>query len=58
MHGRAAEAEDFVAVERLKYGGQMESYARAMAIDAQGKEIRVGLYYPMLPKLVWWTPET
>ena len=55
-HGRGAGVEDFVAAERLKYGSQMESYARAMRVDAGAKELRVGLYYPMLPKLIWWTP--
>jgi ATP-dependent helicase/nuclease subunit A len=52
-HGRVG-VEEFLAEEREKYGPQMETYARMMA---DGGEIRVGLYYPMLPRLIWWTPE-
>jgi ATP-dependent exoDNAse (exonuclease V) beta subunit len=43
--------EEFLAKERTKYAPQMEAYARVM------KGARVGLYYPMLPRLVWWKPE-
>jgi hypothetical protein len=43
--------EEFLAKERTKYAPQMEAYARVM------KGARVGLYYPMLPRFVWWTPE-
>jgi ATP-dependent helicase/nuclease subunit A len=48
--------ERFLEEERRKYGPQMETYARMMqASDAEG-ELRLGLYYPMLPRLVWWRP--
>jgi ATP-dependent exoDNAse (exonuclease V) beta subunit len=43
--------EEFLAKERAKYTAQMEAYARVM------KDARVGLYYPMLPRFIWWTPE-
>ena len=43
--------EEFLAKERTKYAPQMEAYARVT------KGARVGLYYPMLPRFVWWTPE-
>jgi ATP-dependent exoDNAse (exonuclease V) beta subunit len=56
-HGRGEGLEAFLAAERLKYAEQLESYARAMVADAGGREMRVGLYYPLLPKLFWWTPE-
>ena len=46
--------DNFLAGERTKYGAQMETYARMMK-DAE-HEIRVGLYYPMLPRLIWWIP--
>jgi hypothetical protein len=47
-------SEAFLLGQRAKYAGQMEAYARVM----QGEgEIRVGLYYPMLPRLIWWVPE-
>jgi ATP-dependent helicase/nuclease subunit A len=56
-HGRGIGVEEFLAEERKKYAPQMESYARAMGDVAEGKELRVGLYYPLLPKLLWWKPE-
>ena len=46
--------EAFLLGERTKYAGQMEAYARVMRDEG---DIRVGLYYPMLPRLIWWTPE-
>jgi ATP-dependent helicase/nuclease subunit A len=57
-HGRGVGVDAFLAEERLKYEPQLESYARAMIADAGDKELRVGLYYPMLPKLLWWKPVT
>jgi hypothetical protein len=45
--------EEFLTRERAKYSAQMEAYARVM----KAGEVRVGLYYPMLPRLVWWVPE-
>ena len=56
-HGRGVGVESFLAEERLRYAPQMESYARAIGVDADGKELRVGLYYPTLPQLLWWKPE-
>ena len=56
-HGRGVAIEAFIAGEREKYGPQMESYARAIAGDAGDKELRVGIYYPLLPRLIWWKPE-
>jgi ATP-dependent helicase/nuclease subunit A len=49
--------EEFLAEERLKYGPQMAAYARMMHSEAEPGQLRVGLYYPMLSKLVWWIPE-
>ncbi|MEO6911418.1 MAG: PD-(D/E)XK nuclease family protein, partial [Edaphobacter sp.] len=54
-HGREG-VDAFLAGEREKYDAQIETYARTMK-TAEG-EIRVGLYYPMLPRLVWWVPKT
>ncbi len=45
--------DEFLAGEKTKYAGQLETYARAIA----GDQVRVGLYYPMIPKLVWWKLE-
>jgi ATP-dependent exoDNAse (exonuclease V) beta subunit len=57
-HGRGSGVEAFLEAERLKYGAQMKSYAQAMAAASPAKELRVALYYPLLPKLVWWKPES
>jgi ATP-dependent helicase/nuclease subunit A len=54
-HGREA-MDKFLEGERTKYGPQMETYASMMKLNAEPGNIRVGLYYPMLPKLIWWTP--
>jgi hypothetical protein len=56
-HGREG-VEEFLAEERAKYGPQMDAYARAMADRVEDGRLRVGLYYPMLARLVWWVPQT
>ncbi len=55
-HGRE-DADDFLAEERAKYEPQMNAYARVMKDRAPEGRLRVGLYYPMLSRLVWWRPE-
>ncbi len=59
-HGRAG-VEEFLAEERVKYGAQMETYARVVRGETRAEVgaggLRVGLYYPMLARLVWWVPE-
>jgi ATP-dependent helicase/nuclease subunit A len=56
-HGRER-VDEFLVEERTKYAGQMKVYARMMNDRVTSGKLRVGLYYPMLPKLVWWAPET
>ncbi|MBB5346044.1 UvrD-helicase domain-containing protein [Tunturibacter empetritectus] len=56
-HGREG-LTGFLAEERIKYAEQMKVYARMMRGRVESGRLRVGLYYPMLPKLVWWEPET
>ena len=46
--------EAFLFGEREKYSPQMETYARMMH-RSTGGSIRLGLYYPLLPRLIWWT---
>jgi ATP-dependent exoDNAse (exonuclease V) beta subunit len=55
-HGREG-VEEFLAEERIKYGAQMDAYVRMMQDRVAAGKLRVGLYYPMLPRLVWWKPE-
>jgi ATP-dependent helicase/nuclease subunit A len=49
--------DEFLAEERAKYQNQMEAYAQMMSSYAESARLRLGLYYPMLPKLVWWEPK-
>jgi ATP-dependent helicase/nuclease subunit A len=56
-HGRER-VDEFLAEERTKYTDQMKVYARMMKDHVASGRLRVGLYYPMLPKLIWWNPET
>ncbi|MEO6817263.1 MAG: UvrD-helicase domain-containing protein [Edaphobacter sp.] len=53
-HGGEA-IEAFLAAERAKYSAQMQTYAQA--INSAGRKIRLALYYPLLPQLIWWDPE-
>jgi ATP-dependent helicase/nuclease subunit A len=55
-HGQEG-VEEFLAQERAKYEAQMETYAQIMRDRVAPGMLRVGLYYPMLPRLVWWEPE-
>jgi ATP-dependent helicase/nuclease subunit A len=54
-HGREG-VDVFLAEERAKYKPQMNAYARTMSDRVAPERLRVGLYYPMLPALVWWEP--
>jgi ATP-dependent helicase/nuclease subunit A len=56
-HGREG-IDEFLADERMKYTVQMKAYARMMRGRVESGKLRVGLYYPMIPKLVWWEPDT
>jgi ATP-dependent exoDNAse (exonuclease V) beta subunit len=56
-HGRER-VNEFLLEERAKYTDQMKVYARMMKDRVANGKLRVGLYYPMLPKLIWWAPET
>lgn len=56
-HG-AEGIDAFLREERAKYAAQLESYARIVAESESTADIRVGLYFPMLPDMVWWKPQT
>jgi ATP-dependent helicase/nuclease subunit A len=56
----SASLEDFLAAQRAAYAPQLETYARVLTqlpYPADGpapKEVRLALYYPTLPRLLWW----
>ncbi len=55
-HGREG-LEEFLEQERTRYAPQMNLYAEIMRNTAESGKLRIGLYYPMLSRLVWWKPE-
>jgi ATP-dependent helicase/nuclease subunit A len=55
-HGREG-VEDFLAEERRKYEPQMRAYAQIMQNNPQAVKLYAALYYPMLPKLIWWSAD-
>ena len=60
-HG-AEGLDAFLAAERTRYAPQLDAYARVFEqvglLQQQGEpQIRLALYYPMLSKLIWWSPQ-
>ncbi|MHB1937734.1 MAG: UvrD-helicase domain-containing protein [Acidobacteriaceae bacterium] len=57
-HG-AGQLEEFLAKEREQYEEQMQLYGDiARTVYSEPREIRLGLYYPLLSRFVWWPHET
>ena len=56
-HGTAG-LEAFLARQREAYAAQLEAYARILApvLDVEPQRVRVGLYFPALPRMLWWEP--
>jgi ATP-dependent exoDNAse (exonuclease V) beta subunit len=56
----SASLEDFLIQQRAAYAPQLETYARVLtqlphpADRTAPKEVRLALYYPALPRLLWW----
>jgi ATP-dependent exoDNAse (exonuclease V) beta subunit len=56
----SASLEDFLAAQRATYAPQLETYARILTQlphppdRPAPKEVRLALYYPTLPRLLWW----
>ena len=55
-----SDLDDFLAAQRVTYAPQLETYARILTqlphpsdLPAP-KEVRLALYYPTLPHLLWW----
>jgi ATP-dependent helicase/nuclease subunit A len=55
----AAGITAFLNEERRTYAPQLEAYDRILrqASLYRAREVRVALYYPLLPHLLWWQPE-
>jgi ATP-dependent helicase/nuclease subunit A len=58
-HGSSG-IDDFLAAQRTTYAPQLETYARILTQLPQPpdrpalKDVRLALYYPTLPRLLWW----
>jgi ATP-dependent exoDNAse (exonuclease V) beta subunit len=52
--------DDFLAHQRTTYGPQLEAYARILApVRSESPEqVRLALYFPALPRLIWWNAPT
>jgi ATP-dependent exoDNAse (exonuclease V) beta subunit len=56
----SASLDDFLAAQRAAYAPQLETYARILTQlphppdRPAPKEVRFALYYPTLPRLLWW----
>ncbi|MCL2660790.1 MAG: UvrD-helicase domain-containing protein, partial [Acidobacteriaceae bacterium] len=50
------DVEGFLQAERKLYAPQMETYARVMRVRDPQSDLRLALYFPLLPRLVWWSP--
>jgi ATP-dependent helicase/nuclease subunit A len=56
-HGSAG-LDVFLHRQRETYAAQLETYARLLvpAFGVAASKIRVGLYFPAIPRLLWWNP--
>jgi len=53
-HSQAA-IDEFLDAEKQTYAAQLESYAGILRLAyGQEAQVRLGLYYPFLPRLFWW----
>jgi hypothetical protein len=53
-HG-TGQVEDFLNKEQEQYTEQMQLYGDiARTIYPESREVRLGLYYPLLSRFVWW----
>ena len=56
-HG-ARQVEEFLAKEREQYAEQMQLYGDiARVVYPEARNVRLGLYYPLLARFVWWPYE-
>jgi hypothetical protein len=53
-HGLSGVTE-FLDAEKLQYADQLKSYAQMMRlVHGDERQLRIGLYYPFLQRLIWW----
>jgi ATP-dependent helicase/nuclease subunit A len=56
-HG-AGQVEEFLAKEREQYAEQMQLYGEIVQlVYPEPRNVRLGLYYPLLARFVWWPYE-
>jgi hypothetical protein len=50
--------DTFLQRQREAYAEQLQTYARilAPALGKDPRQVRVGLYFPAIPRLLWWDP--
>ncbi|MBS1822200.1 MAG: UvrD-helicase domain-containing protein [Acidobacteria bacterium] len=46
--------DDFLRQERDKYIPQMSVYAETVLGSGEERQLKIGLYYPLISKLIWW----
>ena len=58
-HGSSG-LDAFLTQQRATYAPQLETYARVLApTHAKSlNQVRLALYYPTIPRLVWWKPDS
>jgi hypothetical protein len=57
-HG-AGQVEEFLTEEREQYAEQMQLYGDiARVVYPEARNVRLGLYYPLLARFVWWPYDT
>ncbi|MGH9616230.1 MAG: UvrD-helicase domain-containing protein [Acidobacteriaceae bacterium] len=51
----SSHVDEFLAQERAQYSDQLQIYGEiAAVVYPEAPEVRLGLYYPLLSRLVWW----
>jgi ATP-dependent helicase/nuclease subunit A len=51
--------EEFLSAEKEQYAGQMETYERVIRAGYPDYvKLRIGLYYPLLTRLIWWAHDS
>jgi hypothetical protein len=56
----SAGLDDFLEAQRATYGPQLETYARILSTVRSEplEQVRLALYFPAIPRLIWWDVPT